>query len=81
MNNITVKADKADMGFATSDSPLDKQTEATNRILLAARIVLKDIQTLPELPHFIFQQPQFDGQISRVILESGYLTLWENEQV
>ncbi len=82
VNKITVKANEAEIEFATSDSPLDKQTEATNKILFAARALFKkDIQTLSELPHFLFQQPQFDSQISKVVLESGYLTLWDNDRV
>jgi hypothetical protein len=82
VNYITVKANEAEIEFVTSDSPLDKQTEATNKILFAARAIFKnDIQTLSELPHFLFQHPQFDSQLSKVILESGYLTLWDNDRV
>ncbi|MEZ8115868.1 YiiX/YebB-like N1pC/P60 family cysteine hydrolase [Vibrio splendidus] len=82
VDNIFVKANEAEIEFAISDSPLDKQTEATNKILFAARSLFKkDIQTLSELPHFLFQQPQFDSQISKVVLESGYLTLWDNDRV
>ncbi|WP_305840064.1 YiiX/YebB-like N1pC/P60 family cysteine hydrolase [Photobacterium leiognathi] len=82
VNNITLKANKDEIEFADSDSPLDRQTEATNKILFAARALFKnDIQTLSELPHFLFQKPQFDSQLSKVILETDYLTLWDNDRV
>ena len=82
VNKITVKANEAAIEFATSDSLLDKQTEATNEILFAARAIFKkDIQTLSELPHFLFKLPQFDSQISKVVLASGYLTLWDIDRV
>lgn len=73
-------ATEEEIDLATSDSPLTKQTEATNQILNEARKVSnKDIQTLQEVLEYVCQNPESDGAISKVVRESGYLTLFDGE--
>jgi hypothetical protein len=81
VNEAIRVASDAEIEFAHSPSPLETQANITNHILENARkIIGKDIQTLTDLSHCIFQKPKFDQQISRLIKDSGYLTLWDGEK-
>ncbi|MGS0824375.1 hypothetical protein ACVBIO_01050 [Shewanella sp. 0m-8] len=74
-------ASDADIEFAQSQSPLEKQANITNHILESARkITDEDIQTLTDLSHYMFKNAKFDQQISKIIKDSGYLTLWDGEK-
>ena len=73
-------ASEAEMIFATGFDLIKKQAEVTNNILInARRITNKDIQTLEQILNYLIQEPMYDREISKVIKDSGYLTMWEYE--
>tara|TARA_R110001606_G_scaffold170820_1_gene316372 strand:+ start:912 stop:1886 length:975 start_codon:yes stop_codon:yes gene_type:complete len=74
------KATNAEVNFASSESPLEKQSAITNEILSKVRAVSKeDIQTLDQITQYVSTHPEHDEEISKIYRESGYLTMWEYE--
>ncbi len=66
--------------FSNGFDPKKKQTEITNDNLLNVRkITKKDIQTLEQILDCLIKEPMYDKAISKVIKDSGYLTMWEYE--
>lgn len=64
--------------FADSKSMLDVQTKATNEILKKARELSEtDVQTFEQVANLLLSNPEFDSQISEVVLASGYCDMWK----
>lgn len=81
VNEAIRVASDAEVKFSQSQNPLENQANITSHILESARMITgKDIQTLTDLTHYIFQNPKFDQQISKLLKDSGYLTLWDEEE-
>jgi hypothetical protein len=72
------KASEAEIEFANSESPLEKQKEIHNAILSNARELSgKDIQTFEQLAKYVLDNPNNESQITKIIESSGYLTMWQ----
>lgn len=74
------QARAAEIEFAQSDNPIERQTRATNFILKEVRkLGARDIQTFEQLPHFLIQNPQHDAAVCQIVKASGYLDLWKED--
>ena len=74
------KATEQEIKFANSFNPLQKQIEITNEILSSIRkLTSNDIQSFEELSLFIIDNPSFDTQITAIVRDSGYLSMWKHE--
>lgn len=74
------KATDAEVEFANSESPLEKQTNITNSIFTKVRDVTgQDIQTFEQLSNLLLENNQYDSQLTNIIKESGYLFMWWHE--
>jgi hypothetical protein len=61
-----------------SPSATDTQTKVINNLLTSIRILTNtDIQTLDQLTRYLYQNPECDHAISRILQSSGYLSLWK----
>ncbi|MEO3684039.1 YiiX/YebB-like N1pC/P60 family cysteine hydrolase [Shewanella vesiculosa] len=66
--------------FAKSDSPIQRQTEITNLILKAVReLTGNDIQSFENLDQFVIDNPMHDAEITNIVINSGYLTMFDYE--
>jgi hypothetical protein len=80
VEGIVRPATLAEIMFCASDSPLEKQTEATNKILAAARkLFKKDLQTFEDVLSAVIKEPEHDAALSKIVRDSGYLDLWRYE--
>ncbi len=71
-------ANAAEVEFAQSESPLKKQQEIHNTIFRSARKLTKaDIQTFEQLSKYVLDNPDKEPEISKIIENSGYLTMWQ----
>ena len=71
------QATAAEIEFAQSESPLERQIRATNFILDEVRKLSgRDIQTFEQLPAFLVENPQHDQSVCTIVKASGYLDLW-----
>lgn len=71
-------ATDAEVEFAKSFNPLQKQAEITNTILSEARRITKNnIQTLEDLTMYVVANPGYAKSIVDVYEKSGYLTMWQ----
>lgn len=71
-------ASAAEVEFAQSESPLKKQQEIHNTIFSSARKLTKaDIQTFEQLSKYVLENPDKEPAISKIIEDSGYLTMWQ----
>lgn len=74
------RARASEIKFAQSESPLERQTRATNFILDEVRKLSgQDIQTFEQLPAFLIENPQHDGAVCAIVKESGYLDFWKED--
>lgn len=74
------QAGAADIEFAQSESPIERQTRATNFILDEVRKLSgRDIQTFEQLPQFLLQNPQHDAAVCEIVKASGYLDFWKED--
>lgn len=74
------QAHPAEIEFAQSESPLERQKRATNFILDEVRKLSgRDIQTFDQLPHFLIQSPQHDSAVCEIVKTSGYLDFWKED--
>lgn len=72
------EANAAEIEFANSESPLKKQQDIHNTIFSSARKLSgADIQTFEQLSKFVLENPDKEPQITKIIEESGYLTMWQ----
>lgn len=74
------QAHPADIEFAQSESPIERQTRATNFILGEVRKLSGlDIQTFEQLPNFLIQNPEYDAAVCEIVTASGYLDFWKED--
>lgn len=74
------RASAAEIEFAQSESPLERQTRATNFILDEVRKLSgRDIQTFEQLPSFLIENPQHDQSVCAILKASGYLDFWKED--
>jgi hypothetical protein len=68
-----------ELGLAADHkNPLKRQEEITNSFLAVVRQATgTDVSTLEAVAHLAVLKPEFDGQIARLLSDSGYLTMWE----
>lgn len=73
-------AEEHEIQFANSDSPIERQTEITNLILKSVReLASSDIQSLADLDQFIIDNPAYDIEVTDIVVNSGYLTMFDYE--
>lgn len=73
-------ASDAEIELARSENPLKKQEIITNSIFSNVRRVTgQDIQTFEQLLNFILENDEYDGKITGIIKESGYLFMWQHD--
>lgn len=78
--NCLREALESEIEFASTESPLEKQTKITNEIFKKSRkIIGKDLQTYEQLTQCIIDNPKYDAEITKIIENSGYLFLWQIE--
>lgn len=64
--------------MVTSPSATDTQTKVINNLLKSTRrLTNADIQTLGQLTIYLYQNPEYDYAISKILQSSGHLSLWE----
>lgn len=74
------RASAVEIELAQSESPLERQTRATNFILDEVRKLSGlDIQTFEQLPAFLIENPQHDRAVCAIVQESGYLDFWKED--
>lgn len=74
------KAIGAEIEFAKSENPLEKQASITNQIISEVRIITqKDIQTFEQLLDYLLESNEHDNAITNIIKKSGYLFMWQHE--
>ncbi len=74
------EAREAEIEFAKTDNPLEKQARITNEIIAKVRsITQQDIQTFEQLLNYLLENSEHDTAITNVIKESGYLFMWQHE--
>lgn len=74
------KASQEEIDFSNTPNPLEKQSSITNDIFKKARNLAKqDIQSDEEILKFLILNPQYDTQMTSIIQQSGYLSLYEEE--
>ena len=74
------QARAAEIEFAHSERPIERQTRATNFILDEVRKLSgRDIQTFEQLPHFLVQNPKHDAAVCEIVKASGYLDFWKED--
>jgi len=74
------QARAAEIEFAQSESPIDRQTRATNFILDEVRKLSgRDIQTFEQLPDFLILNPEHDAAVCEIVKGSGYLNFWRED--
>jgi uncharacterized protein YycO len=74
------KATDAEIEFANSENPLEKQTNITNSIFTKVRDVTgQDIQTFEQLSNYLLENNEYDSKITNIIKDSGYLFMWQHE--
>jgi hypothetical protein len=72
------EANEDEIEFAKCESPLKKQQDIHNTIFSSARKISGiDIQTFEQLSKFVLENPEKESQITKIIEESGYLTMWQ----
>lgn len=78
--NALRQASPGEIRVAESESPIERQTRATNFILQQVRKLSSfDIQTFEQLQHFLITNPQHDGAVCEIVKASGYLNLWKED--
>lgn len=80
IENAVRVASLAEMEFANSFNPIQRQAEITNLILSESRrITGSNIQSLEELTMHVIENPSFSDEIVDIYNKSGYLTMWQHE--
>lgn len=70
----------AEIAHAETPSLIELQDEATNKILSDTRnLTGQDIQDFDAIATYLVENPIHDAAISSIILQSGYLSIWEPE--
>lgn len=75
-------ADDDYVAWATADNVLDDQNTATIFLLYYVREYTgQDIVTIEQIFQHLLAHPGDDEKISEILINSGYLTLWEKEEL
>ena len=78
--DIVREATEKEIEFAKSVSPLEKQKKIHNLILSESRKISgADIQTFEQLSKYVIEHPDKEPEITKVIEDSGYLTMWADD--
>jgi hypothetical protein len=75
---LPVQADEAEFWKSRADIP-QLMRDATNALLDGARKSDASIQSLNDLDLYLAWHPEKDEEFSRLLVESGYLTIWQIE--
>ena len=75
---VSVKADEAEFWETRADIP-QLMRDATNTLLKGARKSDASIQSLNDLDLYLAWHPEKDEEFSRLLVEAGYLTIWQIE--
>ncbi|MBA9072358.1 hypothetical protein GGR22_000484 [Flavobacterium gossypii] len=80
IENPLREASPKEIEFAKSENPLAKQMEIHNSIFKKARELSgEDIQTFEQVNDLIIQKPEIDAELTKFVIESGYLTMMESD--
>ncbi|WP_063889498.1 YiiX/YebB-like N1pC/P60 family cysteine hydrolase [Burkholderia cenocepacia] len=75
--NCVRQAMPEELEMARSENPIARQAQIMNDILKQFRIVSKsDIQTFQQLAQFVFDNPHFDDDLTKIVEDSGFWDLW-----
>jgi hypothetical protein len=75
-------AEEHEVVFANSDSPIQRQTDITNLILKSVReLTASDIQSFENLDQFVIDNQKYDVEITDIIVNSGYLTMFDYDLI
>ena len=76
--NVLIAATEAQIKFAVSENPLNRQEEIHNFIFESTREQTgKDIQTFEQLAKHLLENPDDDEKITQIVRASGYLEMWK----
>lgn len=76
------KATQEEIDFSKTSNPLEKQSSITNDIFKKARELTKqDMQSEEDILKFLLSNPQYDTQMTSILQQSGYLSLYEEEML
>ena len=76
------QARAAEIEFAQSESPVDRQTRVTNFVLAEVRKLSGlDIQTFEDIPAFLITNSQHDQSVCAILNTSGYLDFWKEDML
>lgn len=74
------EAIQEEIDLSNTYNPLEKQSAITNNIFQKVRELTKqDIQTDEDILKLLISHPEYDIQITRILEQSGYLSLYEEE--
>lgn len=77
VQNCVREAMPEELEMARSENPIERQTRVTNDILRQFRTVSKsDIQTFQQLAQFLFDNPQHDDDLTKIVEDSGFWDMW-----
>jgi hypothetical protein len=80
IENYLREASDAEVQFAESENPIERQSLITNQIFTKNRkLTRQDIQTFDQLINFLINNRLFDSKITQIIQVSGYLLIWQHE--
>ncbi len=81
VKDVLREATDKEIDYAKSESVLSKQHRIIRGVLEEVREVTKsDIQELNELKDFVIQHQEYDEAIADILIKSGYLQLWKEEE-
>lgn len=78
--NCVRQALPEELEMARSENPVARQAQITNDILKRFRIISKsDVQTFPQLGQFVFDNPHYDEDLTKIVDESGFWDMWRHD--
>lgn len=81
VKDVLREATENEEEYAESESVLPKQHQIIKNVLERVRdITQSDIQELNELKDFVILHQEYDDVIADVLIQSGYLDLWRDEE-
>lgn len=81
VKDVLREATDKEIEYAKSETVLPKQHQIIKEVLGKVREVTEsDIQELNELKDFVIQHQEYDEAIADILIKSGYLDLWKEEE-
>lgn len=81
VKDVLREATDKEIDYAKSESVLPKQHQIIKDVLEKVRDVTNsDIQEINELKDFVIQHQEYDEAIADILIKSGYLGLWKEEE-